>query len=156
MEMEDRVEEDGTKSTTLDVAGEEAEEEWKEEEEEEGEDGEDLAYLPEPPEEPLPTDCCGTGCSPCVRDIFEAELEEWQRLKAMTPRERAEWRSAKMAGASSRDRDLEGLVAVSPTEYRSFTVERIQQLSKDSLLFSFAMPASHKLGLSVGQHIVLR
>lgn len=146
------AEQDVNKHATLDTATKGAEEAWKEERE----DGEDLAYLPEPPEEPLPSDCCCTGCSPCVRDIFEAELEEWQRLKAMTPRERAEWRRAKMAGASSRGGESEGQVAISPIEYQSFTVERIQQLSKDSLLFSFSMPAGHTLGLSVGQHIVLR
>lgn len=40
---------------------------------------------PEPPEEPLASDCCGSGCATCVYDIFdqqraqyEAELRAWR------------------------------------------------------------------------------
>ena len=125
---------------------------------EDGEEDESLGYLPERPEEPLASDCCGTGCSPCVRDIFEAELEEWRRLKAMTPRERAEWRRAKMKGTrrEGEEGNLTALSAISPAQYQNFTVEKVQQLSHDSHMFSFKLPPGHTLGLDVGQHIILR
>ena len=40
---------------------------------------------PEPPREPEPHECCGSGCVPCVYDnywerlaIYEEELREWE------------------------------------------------------------------------------
>lgn len=35
---------------------------------------------PEPPEKPLPGDCCGSGCVRCVWDIYYEELEEYNKL----------------------------------------------------------------------------
>ncbi|MCE3004943.1 MAG: oxidoreductase-like domain-containing protein [Xanthomonadaceae bacterium] len=32
-----------------------------------------------PPEPPLPGDCCGNGCSPCVWDLHEEALAAWRR-----------------------------------------------------------------------------
>ena len=37
---------------------------------------------PEPPEKPLPTDCCGGGCPVCVLDIYERELAEYEQSLA--------------------------------------------------------------------------
>lgn len=41
---------------------------------------------PQPPEKPLPSDCCESGCDRCVLDIYaeereyyEAQLAEWQQ-----------------------------------------------------------------------------
>jgi|GEM_PF-108566 len=34
---------------------------------------------PVPPREPEPQECCGTGCIPCVMDIYEEELWEYER-----------------------------------------------------------------------------
>lgn len=33
---------------------------------------------PQPPREPDPGDCCGTGCIPCVMDIYAEALEEYE------------------------------------------------------------------------------
>ncbi|MCE2988813.1 MAG: oxidoreductase-like domain-containing protein [Burkholderiales bacterium] len=35
--------------------------------------------LPKPPRKPEPHECCGTGCIPCVMDIYEEELWEYER-----------------------------------------------------------------------------
>lgn len=40
------------------------------------------ASPPIPPEKPLPTDCCGSGCPACVLDIYDRELAEYQRRLA--------------------------------------------------------------------------
>ena len=32
---------------------------------------------PIPPEKPLPTDCCGSGCPMCVLDIYDMALERY-------------------------------------------------------------------------------
>jgi hypothetical protein len=34
---------------------------------------------PKPPRKPEPHECCGTGCIPCVMDIYEEELWEYER-----------------------------------------------------------------------------
>ena len=33
--------------------------------------------LPPRPEAPLPSDCCGSGCSPCIFELHEQELQRW-------------------------------------------------------------------------------
>jgi len=33
---------------------------------------------PEPPREPLPEECCGGGCTPCVFDRYSDALERHQ------------------------------------------------------------------------------
>jgi hypothetical protein len=40
---------------------------------------------PEPPRKPEPHECCGTGCIPCVMDIYEEELWQYEKdIKAWT------------------------------------------------------------------------
>ena len=34
---------------------------------------------PNPPRKPEPHECCGTGCIPCVMDIYEEELYEYEK-----------------------------------------------------------------------------
>lgn len=34
---------------------------------------------PEPPRKPEPHECCGTGCIPCVMDIYEEELWQYEK-----------------------------------------------------------------------------
>lgn len=36
----------------------------------------------EPPEKPLPGDCCGSGCVRCVWDVYYEELEEYNKSLA--------------------------------------------------------------------------
>jgi hypothetical protein len=33
---------------------------------------------PQPPREPLPDDCCGGGCAPCVYDRYYDALEHYR------------------------------------------------------------------------------
>lgn len=33
---------------------------------------------PQPPQEPSPGDCCESGCMPCVYDLYEDELKEYE------------------------------------------------------------------------------
>ncbi len=46
-------------------------------------DGVDASIVPQPPRKPEPYECCGTGCIPCVMDIYEEELWQYEKdLKA--------------------------------------------------------------------------
>lgn len=47
---------------------------------------------PVPPREPEAIECCGSGCAPCVYDVYwekvavyEAELEAWQARNGKKP-----------------------------------------------------------------------
>jgi hypothetical protein len=45
---------------------------------------------PLPPEKPLPTDCCGSGCAVCVNDAYDEALHEYAaRLAAWRSRQPA-------------------------------------------------------------------
>jgi hypothetical protein len=42
---------------------------------------------PQPPERPLPSDCCDSGCAVCVHDLYAEELIAYrQALAAWTQR----------------------------------------------------------------------
>ena len=115
--------------------------------------GDECLYLPEPPQEPLPSDCCGTGCSPCVMDLYQEELALWEQLRAMSVEER--WRWIEKGAGKGRD-SVTLLSALSPVEYRQFELVSVKQVTKDSFLYSFGLPENQSLGLGVGQHAVLR
>jgi hypothetical protein len=45
---------------------------------------------PEPPQAPLPSDCCQSGCDPCVYDLYWRELERYEEaLRAWEGRVKA-------------------------------------------------------------------
>ena len=37
------------------------------------------APIPEPPEEPLPENCCERGCDRCVFTVYYEAIDEWRR-----------------------------------------------------------------------------
>lgn len=46
--------------------------------------------MPVPPRQPELEECCGTGCDPCIFDIYEAALERYRvALAAWEERQRA-------------------------------------------------------------------
>jgi hypothetical protein len=56
---------------------------------------------PQPPEQPLPGDCCGGGCAVCVFEHYALALEEHERRLAA-------WRARQAEdGATSTDRGAE-------------------------------------------------
>lgn len=114
------------------------------------EDGENL---PDAPEEPLPSDCCGGGCVPCVMDVYQEQLKQWLQLKAMSPGDRARWMQKQQEKEKG---GKEEKAAMSLSEYRTFTVENVEKVSDNCFMFTFSLPSDKCLGLRVGQHVVLR
>ena len=51
-----------------------------------GEEEEEEAWLQLRPVEPLPSQCCGSGCSPCVFDLYHRELARWEAARASKDR----------------------------------------------------------------------
>ena len=109
--------------------------------------------LPEPPEEPLQGDCCGTGCSPCVFDIYQEELTKWKQLSQMTPEERAARAERKQKG-EAKNRLLP--VALSKEQYRDFQIIKMKEVCENMFLFEFALPPLSVLGVDIGQHMTLQ
>ncbi len=47
--------------------------------------------LPPPPEKPEPDECCGSGCVPCILDLYEDRLQAWrERVAAIRARRRGD------------------------------------------------------------------
>ncbi|XP_071473967.1 NADH-cytochrome b5 reductase-like isoform X5 [Marmota flaviventris] len=44
------------------------------------------AWLQLRPVEPLPSQCCGSGCSPCVFDLYHRDLARWEAARASNDR----------------------------------------------------------------------
>ena len=98
--------------------------------------------LPPRPTAPLPSDCCGTGCCPCVHDIYQEDLEEWKKTCKKIKR-----------GHSC---DSSSVDVISKSVYKSFEIVKVDKISNDSFIYTFDLGSNCSLGLSVGQHIILK
>ena len=107
----------------------------------------DSFNFPEPPEKPVDSDCCGTGCIPCVFDIYEEEMIKW----------RMECDKIKNGGVINSDLQPGDCDKVlSAFEFQSFTLQSITRLTCDSCLYRFNIPENRKLGIQIGQHLIMR
>ncbi|BFZ16585.1 hypothetical protein BsWGS_19623 [Bradybaena similaris] len=105
-----------------------------------------LPLLPDPPERPLDSDCCGGGCVPCVMDIYREEVALWQAdcQRLLTGRVQD--------GAIVEQQEQ----TLHPTQYTHFPIQEILQESVDSVRIRCGLARHQALGLSLGQHIIIR
>ncbi|KAJ8040115.1 NADH-cytochrome b5 reductase-like [Holothuria leucospilota] len=96
------------------------------------------------PVEPVPSDCCGQGCSPCVLDIYDEELKLWKKNC---------W---KRHGGGSDEVQGEPVDMMKPDEYTICKLITKDQVTTNTFLFTFALPEGYSLDLALGQHLVLR
>ncbi|XP_072429838.1 NADH-cytochrome b5 reductase-like [Chiloscyllium punctatum] len=99
------------------------------------------------PQEPLPSQCCGSGCKPCVFDIYEWELNEWKQAKA---------KGDQSFLSQSSEPTQNDLQIIGPEKWSAFQIESVEQLTANTYLYRFQLPSGCCLGLTVGQHIVAR
>ncbi|XP_073090079.1 NADH-cytochrome b5 reductase-like isoform X4 [Manis javanica] len=109
------------------------------------EDDSEEAWLQLRPVEPLPSQCCGSGCSPCVFDLYHRDLARWEAAQASKNR-------SLLSGEQSRSRPTK----LSPETFLAFCVSAIDKLTKDTYHVRFALPGNSPLGLRPGQHLILR
>nr|XP_017524538.1 NADH-cytochrome b5 reductase-like isoform X4 [Manis javanica] len=109
------------------------------------EDDSEEAWLQLRPVEPLPSQCCGSGCSPCVFDLYHRDLARWEAAQASKNR-------SLLSGEQSRSRPTK----LSPETFLAFRVSAIDKLTKDTYHVRFALPGNSPLGLRPGQHLILR
>uniref|UniRef100_A0A8C2LLB3 Cytochrome b5 reductase-like n=1 Tax=Cricetulus griseus TaxID=10029 RepID=A0A8C2LLB3_CRIGR len=106
------------------------------------------AWLQLKPVEPLPSQCCGSGCSPCVFDLYSRDLERWEAARARNDRSLLSGKqSPETQGCSTK---------LSPETFLAFHISAIEKLTKDTLRVRFTLPGNNQLGLHPGQHLILR
>lgn len=111
---------------------------------EEEEDTEE-AWLQLQPVEPLPSQCCGSGCSPCVFDLYHRDLARWEAARASNDRSLLSGKQSQSCPSS-----------LSPESFLAFSITAVDKLTKDTYRVQFALPGNSRLGLQPGQHLVLR
>ncbi|XP_019304740.2 NADH-cytochrome b5 reductase-like isoform X2 [Panthera pardus] len=109
------------------------------------EEEEEEAWLQLRPVEPLPSQCCGSGCSPCVFDLYHRELARWEAARASKDR-------SLLSGEKSQS----CLSKLNPETFLAFRISAVDRLTKDTYRVRFALPRNSRLGLRPGQHLILR
>uniref|UniRef100_H9H988 FAD-binding FR-type domain-containing protein n=1 Tax=Monodelphis domestica TaxID=13616 RepID=H9H988_MONDO len=109
------------------------------------EEDEDEAWLQLRPTEPLPTQCCGGGCNPCIFDIYHQQLSQWKEARLKKDKSLL-WRK------KEESQPLE----LSTETFQAFSISAVEWLTKDTCQVRFALPENRQLGLSLGQHLILR
>jgi hypothetical protein len=57
---------------------------------------------PRPPSPPAPEDCCRSGCNPCVFDLYEADLRQYERELAAWEARQGDATTGRKTGRKSR------------------------------------------------------
>ncbi|XP_055978248.1 NADH-cytochrome b5 reductase-like [Sorex fumeus] len=109
------------------------------------EDSDEEAWLQLQPVEPLPTQCCGGGCSPCVFDLYHRDLARWEAARASKDK-------ALLRG----DEPQSGPSLLSMETFSAFRITDVHRLTQDTYRVRFALPGHGQLGLQPGQHLILR
>ncbi|XP_051044326.1 NADH-cytochrome b5 reductase-like isoform X2 [Phodopus roborovskii] len=112
------------------------------------EDNDAEGWLQLKPVEPLPSQCCGSGCSPCVFDLYSRDLERWEAARARNDRSLLSGKQSPETQSCSTKLSLETFLA--------FRISAIEKLTKDTYHVRFTLPGNSQLGLHPGQHLILR
>ncbi|KAB1268586.1 NADH-cytochrome b5 reductase-like [Camelus dromedarius] len=79
------------------------------------------AWLQLRPVEPLPSQCCGAGCSPCVFDLYQRDLARWEAARASKDR-------SLLGGKESQSCPSK----LSPETFLAFRISAVDKLTKDT------------------------
>ncbi|XP_069498248.1 NADH-cytochrome b5 reductase-like isoform X4 [Ambystoma mexicanum] len=100
------------------------------------------------PVQPLPSQCCGSGCTPCIFDIYQKELALWEEAKK---------RNDKNYLTNKETNKKDSNAAIIDSEmFTAFKLCSVERLTDDTCQYRFELPRGWTLGLTLGQHIVLR
>ena len=102
---------------------------------------------------PLPEDCCGQGCCPCVNDIYEAELKLWEKSIANDTLNRGANDTGVEESISQKD-------VIFCDSYSTFKIKEILPVTENTMIYRFSLPHSNICLLAercdIGKHVVLR
>ncbi|XP_027504989.1 NADH-cytochrome b5 reductase-like isoform X7 [Corapipo altera] len=107
--------------------------------------GSEQDWLALRPREPSPSQCCGGGCKPCIYDVYQKELAQWERAKAKQDK-----------SLLTEKKEQSSNSVLNPDTFTAFSVSSVEQLTEDTYQYKFELPGNSSLQLSLGQHIVLR
>ena len=97
---------------------------------------------------PLPDDCCGQGCVPCVNDIYDTELKIWEKEVAQ--------KSSKPV--INNETDLTQVIF--RDIYSDFKIKEILPVIGNTFIYRFELPHPNSCLLrestDLGHHLVLR
>lgn len=96
------------------------------------------------PRKPAAEECCGSGCTLCVNDIYEQELAIWE-LECMRELQ-----------YGPNYRESQQGPAISPDCYRSFTLRAVKSITACCSRYVFAVGDAGYLSFTVGQHLIMR
>ncbi|XP_060062229.1 NADH-cytochrome b5 reductase-like isoform X6 [Erinaceus europaeus] len=88
----------------------------------EREDDDEEAWLQLRPVEPLPSQCCGSGCSPCVFDLYHRDLARWEAARASKDRHLL----------SEEEESLSCFSELKPETFLAFRISTVDKLTKDT------------------------
>lgn len=109
------------------------------------EEDDEEAWLQLRPVEPLPSQCCGSGCSPCVFDLYHRDLARWEAARASKDR------------SLLREKESQSCLSkLSPETFLAFHISAVDKITKDTYRVQFALPGNSRLDLRPGQHLILR
>ena len=97
--------------------------------------------LPAKPVAPLPSDCCGTGCCPCVHDIYEQDLKRWKKL------------CENLHDCKALEEETKNVIF--HDRWTDFKIVRKDTVSPTCYRFVFELGEGECLGLSIGQHVIM-
>ncbi|XP_068249077.1 NADH-cytochrome b5 reductase-like [Palaemon carinicauda] len=98
--------------------------------------------LPPKPVAPLPSDCCGTGCCPCVHDIYEQDMKRWKKL----------CESLQNCGISDELKEK----SIYPDRWTEFSIIKIETVTPTCFKYVFKLKENECLGLDIGQHVMIK
>lgn len=83
--------------------------------------------LPDCPEKPLPSDCCNSGCTPCILDVYDDLVKQWED----------ECNRLKLGAAGCDFKKTVNEPALLQTKYKPFRIVSIKALSDETSIFRF-------------------
>ena len=99
---------------------------------------------------PLPENCCGQGCTPCVNDIYEAELKLWEKAAANNTDQVKNDFEEENADKDVIFRDI----------YSAYKIDKIFPVIENTKIFRFSLPYFNASLVpertSIGQHVILK
>lgn len=100
----------------------------------------------EEPVKPDDSDCCNSGCHPCIFDVYEEQLKRYRNLMGKSSEIKADYKNC-----------------ISSTSYTRFILCNIKKHTNDTFFYTFMYANSNKqtdnelkLQYSPGQHFLLK
>lgn len=110
--------------------------------------------FPPKPKEPLDSECCGTGCTPCVFNIFKEKLKRWE----------LDCEEISKGSYVQADNEPSTKTVISPYEYSKFVVKEITDDCQSCKILRFKKYGCseeepliyYNFPVKLGQHVVLK